>query len=338
MSQRVNRLNLSSRPRDARKRIARALELLDWQLFLELNHEPSRSAIMLGSGRSGTTWLAESIANQCKSRVVFEPFNPRWAPINSDMRLFLHPDDKDPVLEESVHRVLAGRVRGRRIDLGLSTRLPHSRIIKDVSAANRLTWFRVHYPDVPIIFVLRHPIAASLSRLRARSFYGIGDYLATPSGRQDAESSPVARWLPLYDSYRMDEDRLVGHVAEWCIENVYPLSHVGDGGVALAFYENIVVDPLPELTRLTAFCRGALGPARRGPLSVDQARKPSAMDWFGTAATARESGDWTKTLSRWTDEIPLPVIDQCLKVLREFGLDRFYGEDPMPVGADLIRE
>ncbi len=227
---------------------------------------------------------------------------------------------------------MSGRVRTVHIDQVVCARLARSRIVKDVHAANLLPWFRAHHPTVPVVFVLRHPIAASLSRLRSGSFYGLGDYLATPAGRADAERSPVAARLSLYDRHRADPEPLVRLVAEWCLENVHPLGDIGDAGVALGFYETIVVNPVAELARLGEHCRGALGPSG-DRLSMSDARRPSAMDWFGSAAAARDSDQWTQLLSRWTNEVSRPTVDRCLSVLADFGLDRFYGDSPLPVNA-----
>jgi hypothetical protein len=304
------------------------------RMFLELNHDPSRSALVLGSGRGGTTWLAESIARQCRSRLLFEPFHPLWGPVRGEMRLFAHPSDGDPALARAVRRVLSGRVRTAHIE-GAFVRMPRSRVVKDVHAANLLPWFRANYPALPVVFVVRHPIATALSRLNSPSFYGLGAHLETPGGRRDAERSPVAAWLPLYDRHREHGERLVGLVAEWCVENVYPLSRSGDGGTALAFYETAVLDPLAELARLADFCRDALGSAGDAPLTIGEARRPSAMDWFGTATEAHRSGEWKRVLNRWRDEVPKPLADRCLSVLADFGLDGLYGEDSMPREGDL---
>jgi Sulfotransferase family len=316
-----------------RERIARKAKILGRELFLELNHQPSRSVLVLGSGRSGTTWLAEAIARQHRSRLLFEPFHPLLGSTHGELRLFSHPAGKDDTFERSVRRVLSGRVRTVHIDQVLCARLARSRVVKDVHAANLLPWFRASYPTLPVIFVVRHPIAASLSRLRSSSFYGLGDYLATPAGRADAEGSPVATWLPLYDRYRTDSEPLVRLVAEWCIENAYPLSCIDDAGVALAFYETVVLSPVDELARLGEHCRSALRSTAHAPLTVSEVRQPSAMDWFGTAAAARQSDDWTKLLSRWTDEVPRSTVERCLSVLSDFGLNRFYGDSPLPVKA-----
>jgi Sulfotransferase family len=317
-----------------RKRIAREAKVRSRELFVELNHRPSRTAVVLGSGRSGTTWLAESIARQYKSRLLFEPFNPRLGVFGGDLRLFPHPTGSDPAFERAVRRVLSGQVRTVNIDQVLTARLPRSRIVKDVHATNLLPWFRANYPTLPIIFTVRNPIAVSLSRLRTSTFYGLGHYLEMPAGRNDAEESAAAAWLQLYDTYRTHTEPLVGLVAEWCMENVYPLSRIDDTGAALAFYETIVLDPVAELGRLGELCNDALGPARRAPLTAGAARKPSAMDWFGTAAAAHQSGDWSRLLDRWTEEVPRPVVDQCLRVLADFGLDSLYGDGPMPIAGE----
>jgi hypothetical protein len=312
-----------------RRRIATRLEHLRRELFLERGHDPSRAALVLGSGRSGTTWLAEALARQHRSRLVFEPFHPQLGAMGEDARLFLDPAERPPAFERAARRVLSGRARGPYIDHLRTARLPRGRVVKDVHASNLLAWFRANHPAVPVVYVVRHPVAASLSRLRSDVFYGLGDYLETRSGREDAERSPVAGWLPRYDAWREHPEPLVRLVAEWCIENAYPLERRADSGVALTFYERAVQDPTSELARLGELCAGALGPAGAAP-ELGQLRRPSAMDWRGTAAGASASDDWARHLGRWADEVAPALVEQCLRVLSEFDLDWLYGEDPLP--------
>jgi hypothetical protein len=319
-----------------REEIADRARYLRKELFLERNHDPSRTALVLGSGRSGTTWLAEAIARRHRSRLIFEPFHPRLGAIGEGKRLFLDPAEHSPPFERSAERVLSGRARGAYIDEIRIARLPRGRVVKDVHASNLLPWLRANHPAIPVVYVVRHPIAASLSRLRSDTFFGIGDYLATPAGREDAESSPAASWLPLYDGHRDDPEPLVRLVAEWCFENAYPLSRDEDPGVALAFYENAVLDPTSQLARFGELCADALGPARDSP-AIGEVRAPSATDWRGTAAEAQRSGEWERLLGRWTDEVPQPVVRRCLEVLSEFGLDWLYGEGPLPAAEPGTR-
>jgi hypothetical protein len=321
-----------------RDRIRRKAGRVNRELFLEANHDADRSTLVLGSGRSGTTWLAEVLARQFESRLLFEPYHPRLASLNPGVRLFLDPDGRDPTAARALERVLAGRFRHRQVDQVQSPRRPASRIVKDIHATNVAPWFRRNFPSVPLIYVLRHPIATAASRRRAGVFHGLGTYLETPAGRRDAEDSPSAKWLPTYDEYRGHEEPLVRLVAEWCIENAYPLSRAGaDPGLVLTYYETAVLDPVPELGRLAELAGGALGSGRRTPLSLSAARRPSAMDWFGTAGDGGEARDWNAVLARWTDEVPDGLRSACLRVVADFGIESRYGEDPLPARGERAR-
>jgi GT2 family glycosyltransferase len=311
-------------------RIARRARIINKGLFLELNHDPLRCAFIAGSGRGGTTWLAETIARQCRSRLLFEPFHPRWTPVAESLRLFSFPTEDNAALEEAVRRVISGRVRMRQIDNVRCARFARSRIVKDIHAVNLLPWIRARFPDIPAVLVLRHPIATALSRSRATSFYGLGRYLDTPAGRCDAENSPVANWLPIYDHYRIHGEPLVRVTAEWCVENVYAVESAAEFGIDLTFYETNVLEPMNELARVAEYCRSALLPEGKIQLTPSKVRNPSATDWFNNAAAAQHSQTWERTISQWTIDVPKSITSQCLNVLRDFGLDSLYSDDPMP--------
>jgi len=316
-----------------RERLATKARHLRKELFVERGHDPRRTALVLGSGRSGTTWLAEAIARQHRARLLFEPFHPLLGSLGEGTRLFLDPAADEPIFARAAGRVLAGRARSPHVDQIRIARFPRGRIVKDVHAANLLPWLRAHHPEVPVVFVVRHPLAASLSRLRADVFHGLGDYVATAAGRADAEDSPAVAWLPRYDRWREHDEALVRQVAEWCLENAYPLSRDEDTGVALVFYETAVLEPVATLARLGEHCGSALGSARGAEAAIGEVRRPSAMDWRGTAAAAGGAAEWERQLGRWRERVSAPLLSECLAVLADFGLDGLYGEDPLPLGT-----
>lgn len=312
------------------ERLARRVRGLERQCYFPLDRDASRAALLLGSGRSGTTWLGEVIAGQCRSRLMFEPFHPLWNR-HEDTRLFMAPEATHQFLEAAVNRVLSGRLRKRQVDQVLIRCFPRGRVVKDIHTTNLVGWFRHHHPDVPVAYVVRHPIATSYSRLRGGEWFGIATYLESPAGREDIEDSPAAAWLPPYDEFAGHAEPLVRLVAEWCIENAYPLELAGsDDGIAVTFYENAVVDPQLHVGRLIDLCAPALvrGPAPRPALA--ELRKPSAKDSFGTAAAAVHEADWSRALDRWRNQLPAGLIADCLGVLEAFGLGGLYGEHPMP--------
>jgi hypothetical protein len=317
-----------ARAASAKLALARRLRGLDGATFLERNRDPAHSALILGSGRSGTTWLAEALARNTRSRLIFEPFHPVWTPGPGQLRLFLAPKEAESGMQALVERVLSGRTRKRPLGQIVITRLPRGRVIKDIHSANLLPWYRARFPQVPVVFAVRHPIATACSRLRHGDFYGLARYLETARGRREAEASPVAAWLGAYDEHREYPDELVRSVAEWCIENVYPLQRCSPEGAMLVFYERAVRDPEAELGRLAKFCAPAIGDGER--LELGALRRPSAKDFFGTATLADRTNDWDRLLSKWTGEVPPDRTRRCLRVLADFGLDRIYGEEPLP--------
>jgi hypothetical protein len=316
-----------------KSRLSRGARTLNREAFKELNHDLARSMLVLGGGRSGTTWLAEVLARHSSSRLLFEPFHPLWCPRPDDLRLFMDPDDLDPRMESLADHALSGRLRKFQVDQVVISRLPRSRIVKDIHSTNLLPWYVARYPEVPVAFVVRHPIASALSRQRFGSFYGLAAYLGTATGRRDAERSPTAGWLPVFDSYSSHPEPLVRLVAEWCIENAYPLSHLDGTRVALTFYETAVLDPVSELARINDLSDAALGTSGRDRVGLESTREPSTKDWFGTVSAARTEADWTEILTRWTKEVPRATIKACVEVLADFGIDSVYGEDPMPLRA-----
>jgi hypothetical protein len=326
----VTRQQVRRKAAVAKLHVARRLRAANGAAFIERNHDRGCAALVLGSGRSGTTWYAESLARYVRSRLIFEPLNPYWTPIGGEPRLLLEADDVDRKMGAFMARVLEGRTRRSPLCQTVITRLPQSRVVKDIHSNNLVPWYRATFPEVPVIFAVRHPIPACRSRLRYGGFDQIGRYLATEAGRHKAEESALAEWLPIYDAHREHPDPLVGAVTEWCIENVHPLSLAVAGEALLTFYETAVREPTVELERMAEFCAPALGQGRED-FDRESMRAPSTTDFFGTISAADGTGGWDAMLATWMTEVPAATTRACVEVLADFGLDRFYDADPLPL-------
>jgi hypothetical protein len=305
---------------------------LERRLYLDLNHDPRQTVFVVGSGRGGTTWLAELLARMVQGRLVFEPFHPERSPFRDVVRLFPSVDEELPAFEEVVGRVFAGRARGWQFDRPRPVRLATRRVVKDVHAMNTLPWMRARFPDTPAILVLRHPLAVAASRLRAdtktpdQPFYGLGAYLDEPRGAEDAARSPVAEWLPLYRQYAEHSDPVVRYVAEWCVENVNAVATAPDAGVPIVYYEQLVDEVGTALAPVAA-----LVGARQWSLDRLDAGRSSYTDWFGRAAQAQGPGGRRELLVGWQRELSDVSVVHSLEVLAAFGLDAIYGADPLPL-------
>jgi hypothetical protein len=298
-------------------------------LFVETNHDPARSSLVLGSGRSGTTWVAEAIAFQCRARVLFEPFQFQG---DSDVPLF-PSHDGEPTLAAFAEKVLTGRFRNASANRVTSIPFPKARVIKDIHATNLLPWFREKYPAVPVVYLIRHPIATSLSRLKAGEFLGLSAYLATPAGRAEAEGSPAAAWLEAYDRFRSDPDPLIQRVAEWAMENAYAVDYCrrsSDPRTFFVKYEDLVAEPVDRLVDLAERCRPTEMRTRARELTSKRATKPSLTDWFGSASAPTVNGH--VDLDRWRRDVSPAQYGRSTDVLSAFDLDHLYGDDSASPG------
>ena len=49
------------------------------------------------------------------------------------------------------------------MDQGNTSRLPRGRVVKDCYGTNLAPYVATHFPEVPLIFLLRHPLATAYS-------------------------------------------------------------------------------------------------------------------------------------------------------------------------------
>ena len=76
---------------------------------------------------------------------------------------YVDPMEDDYRLSTLFDQVFSGRYRSSFADQRNRARLPIRRFVKDTNTVNLLPWIVAHYPEVPIIYLLRHPFAVSWS-------------------------------------------------------------------------------------------------------------------------------------------------------------------------------
>jgi hypothetical protein len=333
----VKAREVASRPvTDAARRISWRLERLNRRIYVDLNHDPRRAIVVVGSGRSGTTWLAELLTRMLSARLIYEPFHPeRIRLLREPTPLFLAPHTRHAALEGYVAALLAGQIRARTLERPRPIRFSRGRVLKDVHAMNTLPWLREHFASLSLVLLLRHPLAVGVSRLRAgegfrgRPFYGLSGYLSTQGGRREAEESPTADWLPLWDRFHGDPDPLIRYVAEWCIENVYPVTVARRYGITVVFYEDLVLDHRRALSAIASTCPFTSAP----PEVVDPAR-PSTTDWLGHAAAALKEGNREQLVSSWQQEVTGTALARCADIVDKFNLTHVYDcRSPLPLAG-----
>jgi hypothetical protein len=135
-----------------------------------LDHDPdiAKSVFICGAGRSGTTWLAEILNRSGSFRYLYEPFNRGQVRQcrHFSARQYMRPSDHRTEYLGVAEAIFSGKIRSGWIDQYNSWGLTRYRLIKDVRSTLMLKWIRDHFPQMPIVFVVRHPCAVAFSRCK----------------------------------------------------------------------------------------------------------------------------------------------------------------------------
>lgn len=270
--------------------------------------EDNGNVLILGSGRSGTTWLAEQVALNSEGRIIFEPLHPQVAgkPSWAGSQSYVPPKDPCPTARAFFDPILDGRFRSVWTDRYNHRFIYQHRVIKMIRGNLMLGWFAATYPDARIALVLRRPFDVAMSQIRCGWPSSIDHLLDQPKLLED-----YGDCLP--EAISMARSPFELNIVQWCIENGLALRQFEKASKAntnLAVYEYEELKQDPDLFRsFLAFC-GAKSDAH----ALRHLRKPSRAANLSDAEgrnvdTPYEPSDRERAYAR--------------QILTEFGFERF---------------
>ena len=258
----------SVRPGSVRARLRREAVRALWSvksaIHLDLNRDPAHCVLLLGSARSGTTWLGEVLNRDRDFRVLFEPLRPGAVPQLAPFERirYLRGDDRDRARVAAMTALLSGRIRNPWIDHTTSTLLPRRRLLKEIRANALAHWLSECFPESPLILMVRHPLDVVASRHQLGWKDHLAEFMADTTLVEDHLAPQRAMLVGL-------DDPLVRSVAAWAIETVVPLRLLGPSA-CVTFYEVLRDTGETELQRVLRHA----GQQSVGPLG-DVLDKPS---------------------------------------------------------------
>ena len=277
----------------------------------------ARDALVIsGFPRSGTTWLAQTLASSPGLGVLFEPMNLlrvrearaagcRW-------ENFREPSESWPEGEVFFRAVFGGRVLNRWTvsHLPLSKARQVERwVVKFVRANQLLGWIINHFLIAPPVLVIRHPCAVYSSWIQ----------------RGWPVSAEFPHWDPFFRSFpsfrdtvlrlTTPEERLA---AQWSMHYYTAFQHLEPRHYLLSPYERLVRDGRREVDRILS----VWGVPQSDGLSELLSRPSGKASGQVAAEAGQRPPDWTRRL-------PTVAIDRILRVLSAFGFD-FYTEEAEP--------
>ena len=308
--------------------LAKRWDVLRGQCFVDVSTRHADSVLISAIQRSGTTWFSDVINYDNAYRSMYEPFHNGHVPQVKHFKTwqYLRPDDDSPQYLEPARAIFEGRIRSSWISQYNRRVVARKRLIKDVRSLMMIGWIRAHFPEMPVILLLRHPCAVLNSLLRLQ-------------WHRDARALILAQPQLMEDHlepFRAEIEAASGdvdnHLLAWCANYYVALRQLSGQRVFVAFYERFLAEPRSEIARLFAF----LGrPFDDRVFSQMKAPSVQARVTRSGASSAVLTGG--NVLEEWRKSITPQQLDRALALLQRFGLDAIYGAETLPRVADLTK-
>jgi hypothetical protein len=307
--------------------------------------------LIAGSGRSGTTWLQDSLAAANGLRPVFEPLHPRVSPIGAEYaHRVIRADESHPELVQFLEDVIAGKrerfwtqyrcqrsfivpgiddLRSYAAVRALAHRwgkflfeapgfarvsFRHEPIIKCIWSNLMLGWLSRRC-GFRVVLLVRHPGAVVESE--RRNFWSARatlDRLRRDQGLHELTGGRYQRLL---------ERRLAAieeFAALWVIENQWILENAGQCGVTVVFYEHLRSLVAAEWQRAC------------DALSLSHLPKPAHLVRPSQQAAPQESGGdgGSAALAKWQRALTEVEKGQIQDILHDANFAQYSMSDAMP--------
>jgi hypothetical protein len=304
----------------SRKLYRRAVQEIGSRFYINPDADLRKSILVAGTARSGTTWLGDLIASQIPSRILFEPFNPDLVPEYRGFRYlqYMRPGTENPEFYAFARKVFSGEIRNRWIDHQNERVHSEYRLIKEIRINLALKWLHDNFPEVRIVFLLRHPCAVVSSRMELgwATDKDIEPFLS----QADLVNDYLGQHLELIRNAKMEEEK---HAIIWSISNLVPLEQFMPGELKIVYYENLCTQPEIELPSLFA----SIGQKYESP-RLDQINEPSQTTRISSAVVSGRD-----KVTHWKKKLSPAQIDTILRVVESFGLNHLYADSSLPLDS-----
>ena len=310
--------------------------------------------IIAGSGRSGTTWVLDAMAEANSVRPIFEPLNTVHDTVGAFADCYVDPGKHSADLRQFFERLVSGehhslfsdfRVRPERLRLRLEvlssseelkkycrrweklcrnygdyqrTRGRSSTLIKIIRGNLMLGWLSSHF-NARILLLIRHPGAVVESQLR------LGNDQWEPYTKLEKYRSDLGLSRAYLEKFSHLTHRKLSlaqaHTLNWCIENQIPLLEAEAKGYTVIFYESLFNDPQREWQRAA---QGLDLQSMPSAASIARPSQQASSQWRTGPAADRRCCHWLERIS----PVALEDVDS---VLREMQVKVYDAYQPLPI-------
>ena len=287
--------------------------------------EGQKNIFLFSTPRSGSTWLMELIWSQRGFKACNEPLDLRNPMVRKYLGitnwLELYSQEASPALYHYFQALCNGYLHAMDpVPFRGFYRPVTNRIIFKIinGGEDRINWFQDTF-NGQIIYLIRHPIAVSLSR----------EYLPRVQVQLESDYRRHFSIEQIRIAQRILENgtKLEQGVLAWCLENAVPLRMANDDWLIIA-YEELVVAPQPLITQIAE--RLALPEPEQmlSRLAIPSAVKAKSNLETQQALERRTNRQWLA--EKWRSHVSKREECQVMEILTHFQLDVYQAGELLP--------
>ncbi len=278
---------------------------------------------LIGTGRSGTTWISSLINHDNTYRELFEPFHPELRELKSlglKKHHYLKPGTQNVKIEHISKQIFNGSFYSPRVEYSnkLIWSVNYKNIlVKDIFAS--LLAFEIcnNNQQIKPILLLRNPFAVALSKKQTKHW----NWMDSPSNflkQKDLVDDFLKPYVELIQDISANGSYIDKQILIWCIINFIPLVQFKEKDLLVSFYEDWIMDPDNELKRINEY----IGLNQIAPYQITK-----TTTFQNPSRTAQKK---SFNVSKWRRELTLEQIKSGERILERFGLKKIYTKDSVP--------
>lgn len=211
--------------------------------------------LLFSTPRSGSTWLMEIISSQSDIKFVNEPFHinrhktdltkiePNWENIFNFENKCIFKEYLADILNE---KNFLGQQRLKDIFLGNYKFRTKRKIVKILRLKGFINYFEKYF-NVQVIYLVRHPLAVSLSWLNNDYNDKVKLFLEDKEYIEKYLNNDLLVYIKNVYQKGSDIDK---YVLQWSLENLPPLNFFDNNKWLIISYEELVLEPEKSLKKL----------------------------------------------------------------------------------------
>ena len=216
-------------------------------------------------------------------------------------------------LKEIYYKILSGDIRNKWVDQYNKKYFCVNRIIKEIRINQNLKWIKINFPEIPIVYIIRHPCAVTLSKLRLNW----DDHLFEYIGQIELVNDHLKPYIDIINSAKTAYEK---HLIMWCIENSIVLNSFKKEEIFIIFYEYLITVPVKSIKKLYKYLN-----LNFNNKIIDTLSKPSLQANPQSAISRAKN-----IINDWTNYVDDKQKQYTKNILNEYNLDQLYTLEPLP--------